>query len=288
MGETDVTFRRLLRESPRPFLQLAFPHRRVEPHGPPLDASVDRWRQRTVDNLFRIRDGDAEAAVHVELERDWRPDLPRRLFEYASAAVVGTGLPVWSVVVLMRPGGQPPDERGEYQVPGADEYAFSFRYRVVPLWQLDARQMREELGIEGAPFCVAMSGADEPFIESLVTQALTEPGLSGHERRTTVGLLYIVTAAILGSEAARRIFHMDWLMQDPNVQELMQEWEDKGRAKEHVAVTRTHLYRVLAARSLPVTPEVRARIDAELDEARLEAWHEAAFTAASIDDVFRG
>ena len=299
MGETDVTFRRLLRKSPRPFLQLAFPHRRVEPFGPPLDASVDRSRQRTVDNLFRIRDGDAEAAVHVEIERDWRPDLPRRLFEYASAAVVGTELPVWSVIVLMRPGGQPPSGRGEYQVPGADEYAFSFRYRVVPLWQLDARQMQAELGIEGAPFCVAMSGADEAFIQSLVTQALTQPGLSGPERRTTVGLLYIVTAAILGSETARRIFHMDWLMQDPNVQELMQEWEDKGRAKGHAAghvaghaegraeEARALLYKVLAARSVPVTPDVRARIDAELDVARLEAWLDAALTAATIGDVFR-
>jgi hypothetical protein len=66
MGEKDVTFRHLLRGLPRPILHLAFPGRRLEPLGP-LDASVDRTRQLTTDNLFRVRDGTVEAAVHVEV-----------------------------------------------------------------------------------------------------------------------------------------------------------------------------------------------------------------------------
>lgn len=66
MGETDVTFRRLLRVLPRPILQLAFPDRHLEPIGPPIDPSLDRARPRTADNLFRVRDGDGEAVVHVE------------------------------------------------------------------------------------------------------------------------------------------------------------------------------------------------------------------------------
>jgi hypothetical protein len=74
-------------------------------------------------------------------------------------------------------------------------------------------------------------------------------------------LLYVVSAAILGSDTARRIFHMESIMQDPNVQELIHEWEDKGRAE---------------------------RIDGESDLARLESWLEAAVTTAAIGDVFRG
>jgi hypothetical protein len=66
MGETDVTFRHLLRGLPRPILRLAFPRRKLEPLGP-FDPSVDRPRQRTADSLFRVRDGSAEAAVHVEI-----------------------------------------------------------------------------------------------------------------------------------------------------------------------------------------------------------------------------
>src|ERR1051326_1840588 len=78
MGETDVTFRQLLRGLPRPILRLALPRRRLEPLGP-LDPSVDRPRQRTADSLFRVRDGSGEAAVHVEIERAWRTEIPRRL-----------------------------------------------------------------------------------------------------------------------------------------------------------------------------------------------------------------
>src|SRR5215207_5311155 len=106
MGETDITFRRLLRGLPRPILRLAFPDRKLEPFGPPIDPSLERSRPRTADNLFRVRDGSSEAAVHVEIERDWRREIPRRLFEYASAAVMATDLPVSSVVVLLRPGGR--------------------------------------------------------------------------------------------------------------------------------------------------------------------------------------
>ena len=33
-----------------------------------------------------VNDGKAEAAVHIEIERDWRPNIPPRMFDYASAA----------------------------------------------------------------------------------------------------------------------------------------------------------------------------------------------------------
>ena len=112
---------------------------------------------------------------------------------------------------------------------------------------------------------------------------------------------------------------MESIIQDPNVQELIREWEDKGRAEGRdkglaeghdkglaegrnkglaeghdkglaegrAKEARLLLYKVLVARSFPVTPDVRARIDGEADVARLEAWFEAAFTAAAIGDVFR-
>src|SRR5262245_9563057 len=99
MGELDITFRRLLRGLPRPILRLAFPRRRLEPINPPVDPSLDRSRPRTGDNLFQVRNGNSRAAVHVEIEREWQTRMPRRMFEYASAAVMDTNLPVSSIVV---------------------------------------------------------------------------------------------------------------------------------------------------------------------------------------------
>jgi hypothetical protein len=289
MGETDVTFRHLLRGLPRPILRLAFPRRKLEPLGA-LDPSVDRPRQRTADSLFRVRDGGGEAAVHVEIERAWRTDLPPRLFDYASAAVTATRLPVWSVVVLLRPGGRPPQGTGVYRIPGGGGDAFVFRYQVVPLWRLDARRMRAELGLQGAPFCVAMRGADEAYVRGLAGEVRTDRSLAKRDRQSTMQLLYVVSAAILGSDTARRIFHVESIIQDPNVQELISEWEDKGLAKGRVegraAEARLLLHKVLAARSFRVPRDVRARIDRESDVAQLESWHEAAVTANTIGDVF--
>jgi hypothetical protein len=290
MGETDVTFRHLLRGLPRPILRLAFPRRRLEPLGP-LDPSVDRPRQRTADSLFRVCDGDGEAAVHVEIERAWRTEIPRRLFEYASAAVVATRLRVWSVVVLLRPGGRPPRGTGVYRIGGVGGDAFVFRYHVVPLWQLDARRMRKQLGLAGAPFCAAMRGADEKFVRELADDVRSDRGLAKRDRQSAMQLLYVVSAAILGSDTARRIFHVESIIQDPSVQELIGEWEDKGRVQGReqgrAAEARLLLHKVLAARSFPVSQDVRARIDGEPDVTRLESWLEAAVTATAIGDVFR-
>jgi hypothetical protein len=265
---------------------------------------VDRPRQRTTDGLFRVRDGRTEAGIHVEIEREWRKDIAPRLFEYASSAIAATRVPVWSVVVLLRPGGRAPSSIGVYRIPGVGGDAFVFRYHVVPLWRLDARRMRAQLGLTGAPFCVAMRGADETFVRSLAHEVRTSRGLTKRDRQSTMQLLYIVSAAILGSDTARRIFHVESIIQDPNVQQLISEWEGKGRAEGRVegraegrvegrvegraVEARLLLHRVLAARSFRVTPDVRKRIDGESDVARLESWLEAAVNADTIGDVFRG
>jgi len=76
---------------------------------------------------------------------------------------------------------------------------------------------------------------------------------------------------------------MESIIQDPNVQELIREWEDKGRATE----ARSMLLTVLAARSFPVTPDLRSRIDSEPDIDRVESWLKTAVTAKTIGDVFR-
>jgi hypothetical protein len=131
-----------------------------------------------------------------------------------------------------------------------------------------------------------MQGSDEAFIRELVEKVQTDPTLAPHDRRTTIQLLYIVSAVILGSETAR-IFHVESIIQDPNVQELIREWEDKGRTEGHADEARSLLLKVLAARSLPVPPDLRARIDGEPDLAWLESWLEAAVTAAAVGDVFR-
>ncbi|HEX3473469.1 MAG TPA: hypothetical protein VHT91_00435 [Kofleriaceae bacterium] len=284
-----------------------------------FDSSVDRPRQRTSDGLIRVRDRTGEAAVHIEIERKWRPNLPSRLFDYASSAVTGTRLPVWSIVILLRPGGRPPQDTGTHRIRGIGGDAFVFRYHVVRLWQLDARSMRTELGIEAAPFLVAMRGIDEELVRKLTDEVRTTHRMTQRARESTMRLLVVVTAAMLGSDTARRIFPMEWLNKDPNVQAFINDWKELGRAegrtkglaegraegeskgrakgraegraegesKGRATEARLLLYKVLAARSFSVTSATRARIERETDTSRLEAWLETAVTARTVRDVFR-
>ena len=102
--------------------------------------------------------------------------------------------------------------------------------RLCPIFGLDG--LRAQLGPSGTPFCVAMRGADEVFVRSLAEEVRTDRRLSKRDRQSTMQLLYVVSAAILGVDTARRIFHVESIIQDPNVQALINEWEDKGRAVE--------------------------------------------------------
>jgi uncharacterized protein YaaQ len=101
------------------------------------------------------------------------------------------------------------------------------------------------------------------------------------------------------------------IVQDPDAQSLIREWQAKqfaqglaevftmgfaesftkgfveGVAKGRADEARLLLYKVLAVRSFLVTPDVRARIEGEPDAARLEAWLEAAVTAGAVGDVLR-
>jgi len=74
------------------------------------------------------------------------------------------------------------------------------------------------------------------------------------------------------------------------IEEIIRDWEDRGRAKGHAEAcldeARRLLYRVLLVRRFVTPVSVRSRIDREAELARLEAWHDAAVTASELDDVF--
>jgi hypothetical protein len=167
-----------------------------------------------------------------------------------------------------------------------------------------------------------MQGADEAFVQALADEVQSNGRMTKRARKTTMQLLYLVSAAIFGPGTARRIFKVDWLMQDPNVQALIRGWQAEARAsalakgraegvakgraegvakgraegvakgraegvaKGRAEEARVALRKVLVARAFRVTEDVRACIDREPRIARLEAWLEAAVTAESISDVF--
>ena len=276
---------------PESALRLAFPRGRFRVVGPATEASVDRPRQLTTDKLFVVREGRRELMLHMEVEHKWRPTLPLRLFDYASAAHVLTRRPIITVVLLLARGGRPPRSPATYQVPGAGASSLTFRYHVVALASCDAQVMKRRLPPEGWPLLVAMRGGGTPrSIRALADEIVRHPSLAGSRRDDTLQLLFMVTAAMLGPEAARSLLVMESIIQSPGVQELIRQFREEGRTegreegREEEA--RAALFRVLSRRGFALDDEARRRIEAERDLARLEAWLDSAVTAEAVDDVF--
>jgi hypothetical protein len=79
---------------------------------------------------------------------------------------------------------------------------------------------------------------------------------------------------------------MESIIQSPGVQELIRQFREEGREEGREQEARSALLRVLTRRGLAFSDEIRQRVEAERDLARLEAWLDAAVSAASVADVF--
>jgi flagellar biosynthesis/type III secretory pathway protein FliH len=78
---------------------------------------------------------------------------------------------------------------------------------------------------------------------------------------------------------------------DKGIEEGRQEGRQEGRAEGVEEGRRAALRRavldVLEARGLPMTPDTRARIEAEASLERLHEWHKRALTAETAADAVR-
>ena len=85
--------------------------------------------------MFRIN-GPVPALVHLELESSSHLGIPDDLLRYNVLLRHQTGLPVHSVLMLLRPKANASDQTGALVVPGADGRPYlDFRYTVVRVWQ---------------------------------------------------------------------------------------------------------------------------------------------------------
>jgi hypothetical protein len=104
---------------------------------PGIVTSLDTDLSSTLqaDRLFRI-DGPTPAVLHLELESTGKLGRPAQLLRYNVAAWGTTGLPVHSVLIVLRPKANASDLTGEYEVLAANGQPYlTFRYTVVRLWQ---------------------------------------------------------------------------------------------------------------------------------------------------------
>lgn len=87
------------------------------------------------DKVFRINER-RPWLMHFEAQASYDSDLPQRMLRYNVLLKNRHGLPVRSVVILLRPKADGPEMTGFVRHSLADEVYLEFRYRVVRIWQM--------------------------------------------------------------------------------------------------------------------------------------------------------
>ncbi|MFL5341567.1 MAG: Rpn family recombination-promoting nuclease/putative transposase [Gemmataceae bacterium] len=127
----DITLKHLLESHPADCLQLV---------GLPTTAPVDvidadlATVSAEADKVIRVKDRKPWL-MHFEMQASYDAELPRRMLRYNVLLNYRHGLPVRSVVVLLRPQADGPEMTGVVRQTLAGEQYLEFHYRILRIWQ---------------------------------------------------------------------------------------------------------------------------------------------------------
>ncbi len=145
------------------------------PPGPWAAVETDISRTVQADRAFRI-DGPSPEVVHLEMESSSRLGIPRDLLRYNAILHHVTGLPVHSVLMLLRRSANASDQTGVYEVRSATgRRVHTFEYTVVPVWRESVDSFLSVPGLSPLALLTDEAAADLPAAFERFRQRLREP-----------------------------------------------------------------------------------------------------------------
>lgn len=234
-----------------------------------------QWVGRETDVLLRVTDPEAgEFLVAIELQLHPDRNMPLRVDVYAALGEQKYGLPVYPVVINILPGA----------ASGVDHYAstvldLSARrdFRVINLWEQDARAVvdGDEVGL--LPFVPVMRGGDDPALLDRVLERLRRtPELAGME-----ALLAKMASHVLEKKQVLDI--MSWDMEAETRMTFYEEILSEGIERGHHEAALEMLQRVLAHRFGAEAQTLAADLTC-FDVPTLERLLDAALDAVTLAD----
>jgi hypothetical protein len=237
------------------------------------------------DKLVRVR-GPQPFIVHSEFLSARVPGYPSQAHWYNTLARRKHGVPVWSVVVLLRPAADGPELTGEYELefPGRGRNLW-FRYDVIRVWQ----QPPERLLAAGLPLLPLAPVSDVnperlPEVLTAVAQRLRDE--AGPELKAT---LWTATEILLGlnysservKELTEEITTMVLGIRGIEESSVYQDIFTKGR----IQGIKEDVLRLGRRKLGPPGEAVEARIAALSDLHRLQALHDRILDASTWDEL---
>lgn len=262
------------------------------PPGPAAVLDTDLSTTLQADKLFQVN-GSVPAVVHLELESTGRLGIPTELLRYNVAAHGVTGLPVHSVLVLLRPKANVTDLSGSHELLGADGQSYlTFRYTVVRVWQESVEALLAA-GIGLAPLALLtnevagdLAGAFGRFRERL--RAPDVPDMVAEE---LLGSTFVLCGLRYDRTQLENLYRdLSMTLEDSTTYQLILErgiaqgvtqGVAQGVAQEGQAI----VLRLGSKRFGPPPPAVEGAIRALVDRDRLERLAERVLDATGWDDL---
>jgi hypothetical protein len=230
----DTTLNSLVELSPTGWVNYLAGKIGVPVTGTVSDDDTDISDQAFPDKVFAV-DGPIPYLIHVEFESSSHLGVPARLHEYNSRLTHGSGKPVYSVLVLLRPRAAASDQTGRFVVPGiVGDTIHTFLYTVVRVWEESVDSFLSA-GPAFLPLALLTDEANIDFASAFdrFRARLSQPDIPGIMLKDVAGYAYTMCGLRYSPNRVRSFFMaIRTILQDSEtVQELLEEGEARGIAR---------------------------------------------------------
>jgi predicted transposase YdaD len=268
----DITLKHLLEAHPADCLRLV---------GLPTTAPVEVIDAdlatviAEADKVFRVKDPHPWL-MHFELQASYDADLPERMLRYNVLLKHRHGLPVRSVVILLRAKADGPEMGGVVRHSLDGEQYLEFRYRVVRIWQKPVSDILAG-GVGTLPLA-PLAAVGKPDLPAVIRRM--KERLSAEAPRHEEAVLWTATYVLMGlrydqalaGELLKGVLAME---ESVTYQEIIRKGEAKGKAEGKAEGEVEEAKRILLRFGVRAfgAPDAttKAAIDALADRERLEA-----------------
>lgn len=262
------------------------------PPGPAEVLDTDQSFTLQSDRLFRVS-GSVPVALHLELQSTGHLGIPEELLRYNVAARRTAGVPVHSVILLLRPKATASDLNGYLELPDSRGSTYlTFRYTVIRLWQESFEGLLNAgLGLAPLSLLTNEALADIPTATERFRQRLHDENLPANVRNEILGYSSVLCGLRFELAKVRETL-MRWqdVLQDSVTYQWIHEQgaavgRVEGAALGAMKEAQEMLLRLGGKRFGPPPKSIETEIRFIEDRNRIERMAERLFDAAGWDDL---
>ena len=170
MAEFDTVSKHLIHTYPHDFARFALQHDDIEVLDV-IDTEQLTVEAHRTDSLIRVRVGGEEALVHHEFQTtDSKPPMPYRMAGYIGRNIQQHRLPIYSIVIYLRPDAGRTDPG--YYLQERHGYRVLVQYRVIRLIDIDGQHILDEGHVGLLPFAPLMQRPADVNAEAWLRQCI--------------------------------------------------------------------------------------------------------------------